>query len=101
MKYAMELREDIEVAIQEFLERQPGASQHDIQKAIRLARKGRTGRRFRRLLLVALTLIVTLSLGVLLLRNDRGSTSGCAEWVGCSSPPGSGTQSQTLEETTV
>ena len=53
-RHTRELSEDIDVAIEEFLERQPGASRQEILQAIRLTRKGRSGGRLRKLLDLAI-----------------------------------------------
>jgi len=46
-EHARELSEDIDVAIEEFLERQPDASRQEVMQAIRLTKKGRAGSRLR------------------------------------------------------
>jgi len=71
--HAKELSEDIEVAIEEFLERQPDAGRQEILQAIRLTRKGRAGRRLRTFFVLAVTLIAAIVLGFVLSQRGRGS----------------------------
>ena len=47
-RHTRELSEDIDVAIDEFLERQPDASRQEVLQAIRLTRRGRSGGWLRR-----------------------------------------------------